>query len=142
MTNIADFDAIEALPPKRKRRIGKAVKGGRLESPIQREIVKSLRRMGYLVHHSPNGAALGGDQIARAKQSAVLKADGRVEGWPDLVVIDHHGRHAYFEVKRPGGHVHADQEKVAAALWKRRIQMAFVCSLDDVMTALTKWGWL
>jgi VRR-NUC domain len=139
--DVAAWTALEAKRAPAKRRVGKAVKGGPLESPIQRDIVKALRKLGYIVHHSPNGAPLGGDSIARAKQAAVLKADGRVEGWPDIVVIDQHGRHAYFEIKRPGGAVSDDQERVAAALWKRRVPMAFVSSLDGVLVALKTWGW-
>jgi len=141
MIDLAAFDALEGKD-KPKRRVGKRVKGGRLESPIQRDIVKALRRMGYIVHHSPNGAPLGGDQMARAKQAAVLKADGRVEGWPDLVVIDRQWRHAYFEVKRPGGTVSADQERVAAAMLRRGGLVAFVCSLDEALASLKEWGWL
>ncbi len=141
MIDLAAFDALEGKN-KPKRRVGKKVKGGRLESPIQREIVNTLRKMGYIVHHSPNGAPLGGDQIARAKQSAVLKADGRVEGWPDLVVINRQWQHGYLEVKRPGGEISADQERVAAAMLRRGGMVAFVCSLDEALAALRQWGWL
>lgn len=141
----ADVDAWTALEAKRaspKRRIGKAVKGGRLESPIQREIVTALRKLGFIVHHSPNGAPLGGDQVARAKQAAVLKADGRMEGWPDLLVVNRRGETGYLEVKRPGGVVSSDQERVAKILAARGVQVAFVTRLDEALVALRGWGWL
>ena len=140
--NIADWDALEMLKPKPKRRIGKARAGSPLESPIQREIVKALRKLGVIVHHSPNGANLPGDALAKAKQSAKLVADGMMPGWPDLTLINRQGNLGLMEVKREGGVVSADQEKVSELAQSRGVPVAFVCTLDEALAAVSSWGWI
>jgi hypothetical protein len=54
-----------------------------------------------LVHHSPNGGHLAGNDMARFKQVGALKGDGMKVGWPDLTCVWNHGV-AFMEVKRPG----------------------------------------
>ena len=140
--NLSYWDALEKGKSKPKRRIGKARAGSPLESPIQREIVKTLRKLGIVVHHSPNGAMLPGDALAKAKQSAKLVADGMMPGWPDLTLINRRGAMGLIEVKREGGPVSADQETVAALAQSRGVPVAFVCTLDEALAAVRAWGWL
>ena len=136
--NIADWDAIERLPPVKRQRVGKAVKGGPSERVIQREIVKALRRMGLLVFHVPNGSHLVGGY----RQWQALQADGAMPGMCDLLLFDRDGEAAALEIKKPGGVVSAEQERCHKALKARRVKVAVVTSIDEALEALKGWGWL
>jgi len=129
--------------PKRRKHvhIGKARKGSPDERTVQREIVKALRKMGMMVHHSPNGSHLAGDSFARLRQSAALKADGMMAGFPDLIAIKA-GRVLLIEVKREGGIMSPDQIAVAAASNAHGVGCIAVCSLDDTLAQLRGLGWL
>lgn len=137
---LAELDRPAKQAP--KKRVGKAVKGGPSERVIQREIVKAVRKLGIFVHHSPNASQLGGDRFARVKQAAVLKADGMVAGFPDLLLIDRDGETGFIEVKKPGGALEASQEAFLPKLRARSPRVAVVTSLDEAMDALRRWGWL
>jgi hypothetical protein len=139
--DVAMWTALERVPSKPRRRIGKARKDGLSERQIQRQIVKTFRAMGIVVAHVPNGANLAGDSFARMKQSAALVADGVIVGFPDLILISRSGALGFLEIKRPGGSVSADQERVAALMGSRSVPVAFVASLDDAMAAVKGWGW-
>jgi hypothetical protein len=138
--DVALWDALEHAKRKPRQRVGKARAGAPPERVVQRQIVKTLRLLGLIVHHSPNGAALPGDSDARQKQAAVLRADGRMEGWPDLMVIDRRGRLACLEVKREGGIVSADQERVLALLARWNVPTAAICTLDEALICVRHWG--
>jgi hypothetical protein len=75
--------------------------------PTERQTQRAiLQMMGVafprvIVHHSPNGGHLAGNDEARFKQVGALKGDGMKPGWPDLTCVWNHGT-AYIEVKRPG----------------------------------------
>ena len=142
------FDWLDQIPEnlgrraKPRTRVGKAVKDGESERVIQRRIVKALRKLGIMVHHSPNASAMPGDRFAKVKQAAVLKADGMLAGFPDLLLVDRDGECAFMEVKRPGGSLEASQEAVLPKLRARCPRVAVVTSLDEAMDALKRWGWL
>jgi hypothetical protein len=141
MTFTPEFlDALEK--PVRKPRFGKAVKGGPSERVIQRQIVAALRKLGILVHHSPNGSHLAGDRFARVKQTAALKADGMMAGFPDLLLIRRNGEAGFLEVKAPGGKLEASQEALFPKLQQRSSRVAVVTSLDEALDALRGWQWL
>jgi len=129
--------------PKRRKhvRIGKARKGAPDERTVQREIVRALRKKGMLVHHPMNGAHLSGDGFARMKQSAALKADGVMNGFPDLIVLSA-GRCCLIEVKREGGIMHHDQIAFAQVCNAHFVPCIAVCSLDDTLAQLRGLGWL
>lgn len=139
--DVALWSALEAVKPTPRRRVGKAVKGALSERQIQRQIVKALRAMGIVCAHVPNGAHYSGDEVARARQSAALVADGVIVGFPDLLCIHRDGRLGFMEIKRPGGVVSAEQERVAALMRSRSVLVAFVSSLDDALVTLMEWGW-
>jgi hypothetical protein len=141
VTALTDILAISERAPS-KRRYGKSVKGGPSERTIQREIVKAVRALGIIVHHSPNGAMLGGDKWARVKQAAVLKADGNVPGWPDLTLLNRAGEVGFMEVKAPGGTLEPSQEALIPKLEARTYRVAVVTSVDEALGTLRGWGWL
>ncbi len=141
MIDLASFDRLEGKD-KPRRKVGKARVGAPPERTVQREIVKAARQLGFIVHHSPNGTTLAGDDVARFKQAAVLNADGLMPGWPDLILFNRRGGVGLLEVKREGGTVSADQERVLSLLTRWNVPNATVCTLDDAMTALKSWGWL
>ena len=140
--NMAEWDALEKGKDKPKRRVGKARADAPSERVVQRGIVKALRALGIIVAHVPNGSFLAGDLAARMRQSAALKADGVMPGWPDLLCVNRRGDLGLIEVKREGGVVSADQERVTALLVAHGVPVAFVCTIDEALAAVRAWGWL
>jgi hypothetical protein len=140
--DVAMWAALEKVPSKPRRRIGKARKDAPSERVVQRQIVKALRALGIFTAHAPNGSHLAGDAEARMRQSAALVADGVLVGLPDLLCINRAGAVGFIEVKREGGRVSTDQERVIALLNTRSVPVAVVCTLDDALAAVRSWGWL
>lgn len=139
MTRVWTLEQLAALEkPVRRACIGKRVVGGPSERTIQRGIVKSLRKLGIFCVHVANEGNLAGG----FKQWAALKADGCVEGFPDLVCIDRDGALALFEVKRPGGSLNDAQTALLPKLKARCPRVQVVTSIDEVMAHLRSWGWL
>ena len=135
------LDALER--PVKRHRIGKVRPGAPPERTVQRQIVKALRDLGCIVHHSPNGVKLTGDSEARMKQSAVLVADGMISGFHDLLVINRDGkRFGLIEVKKEGQSLTGDQPRVHRLMDRYGVNHAAVCTLDGAMAALWLWGWL
>jgi len=141
MINLAAFDALEGKD-KPRRKVGKARANAPPERTVQREIVRAARQLGFIVHHSPNGTTLSGDDVARFKQAAVLNADGLMPGWPDLILFNKRGAVGLLEIKREGGTVSADQERVLGLLTRWNVPNAAVCTLDEAYAAWRAWGWL
>ena len=135
------WDSLERPMRRKHVHVGKSRVGAPDERTVQREIVRALRKLGMMVHHSPNGSHLAGDKYARLRQSAALKADGMMAGFPDLIVFKR-GRTLLIEVKREGGVMSDDQIAVAAACRGHGVACIAVCSLDDVMAQLRGLGWL
>jgi hypothetical protein len=135
------WDDLERFKRTKRVHVGKARAGAPDERAVQRQIVKALRKMGMLVHHSPNGAHLSGDKFARLRQSAVLKADGMQPGFPDLIVLSA-GRCCLIEVKREGGVMSPDQIAFASVCNAHFVPCIAVCSLDDTLAQLRGLGWL
>jgi hypothetical protein len=140
--DIAMWTALEAVKAKPARRVGKARKDAPSERVVQRQIVKALRALGIMAIHVPNGAYLNGDATARMKQSAALVADGVLVGFPDILAISRDGRLGLLEIKKEGGKVSAEQERVLALLATRRVPLEVVCTLDAALDALKRWGFL
>lgn len=149
MNALADILAIpEAGLSKRSRKCGKAAAGVN-ERDIQRPIVKALRRLGFRVHHSPNGAHLAGTQQQRERQMAKLKADGMEPGFCDLIVIRPRGLFGtnvadfgLMEVKKPGGTMSEDQIGIEERCGRDGVNHAVVWSLDMALEAVRAWGWM
>ena len=77
-----------------------------LESYIQAEIVRELRRRGYLVYSTPNEGA-GGHPV----RTGQLITMGLLPGVADLTVWIGNGRVAYLEVKAEHG-VQSEHQKM------------------------------
>ncbi len=141
MTPLEQILVIPERAP-RKQRFGKAVKGGPSERDIQRPMVTALRKLGFMVHHSPNASMLAGDKFARVKQAAAVKADGMLAGFPDLVLIDRDGEVGFLEVKKPGEALTDSQAALLPKLRARSPRVAVVVSLDDALEVVRRWGWI
>lgn len=113
--------------------------------PTERQVQRSILRMAgiafpeVLIHHSPNGAHLAGDDTARFKQMGALLGDGLKKGFPDLICIWNHGV-AFIEVKRPGGKPSPDQNKVHALLGEMGFAPAVVTSDEQAFAFLKERG--
>lgn len=148
MSALSDLLAIPEAQHRTKS-AGKRVIGGDDERTIQRAIVKSLRKLGLRVHHSPNGAHLAGSEQHRRRQMAALKADGLEPGFYDLIVIRPRALtgtgcadFGFLEVKRPGGMIRNEQLDFGQRCDRDGVKSEIVWSLDMALDALRKWGWL
>ena len=132
-----NLDALER--PVKPVRVGKAYKGSPDESDIQRDIIKALAKMGLWAIHVPNEGQLSGNQLARYKQAAVLRANGLTRGALDLIVMASGGRVGWLEVKKPGGVLKPAQIGFMARLDRLAIPCAAVCSVEDAVEAVRGW---
>lgn len=116
--------------------------------PTERQVQRSiLAMMGtafprVLVHHSPNGGHLAGNDQARFKQVGALKGDGMKTGFPDLIAIWNHGV-AFMEVKRPGyspSQVSPAQIELHATLAEMGFTPAIVTSQEEAFAFLKERG--
>jgi VRR-NUC domain len=115
--------------------------------PTERQVQRAILEMmgvafrDVLVHHSPNGGHLAGDEGARFRQVGALKGDGMKPGWPDLTCVWNHGT-AYIEVKRPGcaGRLSPDQKRIHAELAERGYPPAVVTSPAEAYAFLRERG--
>ncbi len=117
---------------------------GLKERAVQRSIITICELMHITAVHVPNGAMLAGDRIARAKQMAVLKADGLRPGFPDLLLIDELGREraGFLEVKRERGGI-ASEVQIG---WGERLEgwgfrYALIDRAEDLPDIIKEWGW-
>lgn len=115
--------------------------------PTERQTQRAiLQMMGHafprvIVHHSPNGGHLAGDDMARFRQVGALKGDGMKPGWPDLTCVWNHGT-AYIEVKRPGQakRLSPEQKKIHAELAECGYPPAVVTSPKEAFAFLKERG--
>lgn len=128
--------------PKPKVRVGKAYKGMPLERTIQRDIIRALRQLGFIVKHTANEGRLDGDEKARMLQGVARKRDGLIRGWPDLEVLPGRSLVGFVEVKRPGGYLSDAQLACIAMLERKGYPCAAVCTVDDALKAIKEWGWI
>lgn len=133
----AELDALERPVP--KVRVGKARKAAPTERTIQRETIKALAKLGLFSFHIANERQLSGTRDQVNRQAAVMKADGRVRGVPDLLVMGRGGRVGFLEIKRPGGIVSAAQLGFMAMAERMGIPCAAVCSVEDAVKAVREW---
>lgn len=99
-----------------------------MESMIQAEIVKALRRMGYFVHSVPNEGA--GTNPVRQGQLITM---GLYHGVADLIVWLGNGKVAYVEVKDQKGKQTEHQQIFEQKCQKYGIPYTVVRSVDDVL---------
>lgn len=116
--------------------------------PTERQVQRSiLQMMGtafprVLVHHSPNGGHLAGNDEARFKQAGALRGDGMKAGFPDLIAIWNRGV-AFMEVKRPGytpSQVSPQQVQIHAQLAEMGFSPAIVTSPEEAFAFLRERG--
>ena len=111
------------------------------ERSIQRAIRHYLAARGYQSVHVPNGAVLQGDENARKRQMGILKGDGLMVGFPDLLVYGKGGRIGHIEVKGEGKKQQDSQKTVQAWLGDWGHNYAVCRSIEDATETLEKWGW-
>ena len=98
------------------------------ERSIQRNIVRTLRQRGYVVHAStPPQASV----IARR----VAKDDGHLTGWPDLIVVGT-SRIVFLEVKTGEGRISPAQERIHATLRDYGWTVGVVRSVSEALDAV------
>lgn len=142
---MADWAALEQPTRRTRERIGTARKDAPAERVVQRQIVKAFRKIGLRVVHVPNGVRYVGAGLERARQSAVLRADGLVPGCPDLIV----GRPkqlggpamGWLEIKREGGELSDDQIAFRDVCLRDALPWGAVCSVEGALETLRAWGW-
>ena len=121
---------------------GAAVKG---HIPTERQVQRAIKEMlgrffpKVLVWHVPNGAYLGDDVQARKRTMGILLGDGLKPGAPDLALYWNHG-HALIEVKRPGGKVSPEQEKIHAQLAEMGFTVGICTSTAEAFAFLKERG--
>ena len=116
--------------------------GRHIEHEIQCKIVGDLRKMGFIPVAVPNGAMLAGTEEQRQRRAGILKREGMLPGFPDLIVFARGGRVGLFEVKAPKGRLQKNQIAVASELAAYGTPYAVVRHTDDVLAALAEWGWV
>lgn len=112
-----------------------------LERSVQRGV---LKMMGIcfpqvFVFHVPNGAFLAGNETERKRQMGILLGDGLKPGMTDLVCVWNHAV-AFMEVKRRGGKLSPEQEKVHAILADMGYQPAIVTDSTQAFDYLRERG--
>ena len=116
--------------------------------PTERQVQRSILQMAgrafpdVLIHHSPNGAHLSGDKVARCMQIGALKGDGMKTGFPDLIAIWNYGV-AFMEVKRPKyspSDIKPDQREIHARLTELGFAPAIVTSPEEAFAFLKERG--
>lgn len=114
-----------------------------LERAVQRATVQLLGAQRCWAVHVPNGAHLAGDELARIKQVAALKKDGKSPGFPDLIVIDQRApRVGFIECKREGvSTLDPDQVVWRDDILAAGLPWALVNDPQGGMAALRAWGW-
>jgi hypothetical protein len=91
------------------------------ERALQKEIVKALNLLGFMVIHIPN-------QYSRGR----IRDAGFVSGAPDLIVLKE-GRVWFFEVKTKTGRVRPSQKLFAERLRQHGFEYFVVRSLDEAL---------
>jgi hypothetical protein len=120
----------------------------KLPPPTERQVQRAIISMmgtafpSVLVHHSPNGGHLAGNDEARFKQAGALRGDGMKPGFPDLIAIWNRGV-AFMEVKRPGyapSQVKPQQIQIHARLAELGFAPAIVTSPEEAFAFLRERG--
>lgn len=128
------LDDIEELPlPGRtkKRKLPRAPERG-----IQIAIRQRLQFHGIVCVAIPNA---GKRSIIQAR---LMKAEGMMTGFPDMIVLGKQGRVGFMEVKAADGRLSTAQEDCLDMLCRMGHNVAVVRSQDEAMAAVKRWGWL
>jgi hypothetical protein len=115
--------------------------------PTERQVQRGILAMArtcfpdVLIHHSPGGAHLAGNNTSRFKQMGALKGDGMRVGFPDLVCLWGPGRVAFMEVKRPKlGKLSQEQADMLMKLHMMCHDYKVVKSVDEAHAFLKSCG--
>ena len=113
------------------------------ESALQRSVRKYLAKVGIDSVSVPNGSHFAGDDKARARQMAAMKADGLCPGFPDLLLYPRRiAAVGHFEIKTEGGRLSDNQKNCITWLQSRGHRVAVIRSIEDAADTLTEWGWI
>lgn len=118
-----------------------------IELPSERSVQRAILKMAgtcfprVIIHHSPNGAHLAGNNTARFKQMGALLGDGLKKGFPDLIALWAHGNGCLIECKRPKlGKLSDTQKAMHEALEAIGWPVAVVTSPDEAFDVLRAAG--
>lgn len=112
------------------------------ERMVQRAIRGYLTKIGFVSVHVPNGSVLAGDKAKRGRQMALLKGDGLIVGFPDLIVMGTNARIGFMEVKNEGGKQSDNQKAVQEWMERDGHKYAVVRSIEDAAETISEWGWI
>lgn len=108
----------------------------RPERGVQIAIRNRLALYGIVCVHVPN----------EGKRSIVggrlIKQEGVLPGFPDLILIAPSGRVGFMEVKAPGGRLTARQRECHAMLERLGHNVVTVDNQDAAANAVKSWGWV
>jgi hypothetical protein len=114
--------------------------------PTERAVQRAILAMAkvcfpdVLIHHSPGGAHLAGNNTARFKQIGALKGDGMRPGFPDLICV-WKGGIAFMEVKRAKlSKTSPEQEQMLSLIGGMGHPAAIIKSVDDAHLFLKASG--
>jgi hypothetical protein len=106
------------------------------EQQIQKAVFAHLRqrasRGAFFWHPFAGG-------FRRPKEAAIYKGLGAIAGLPDVMVL-RDGRLYCLELKREGGRLSKDQERVLAALRDAGASATHAHGLDQALRVLEGWG--
>ena len=114
--------------------------------PTERQVQRAILKMAavcfpdVLIHHSPNGAHLAGNNTSRFKQAGALLGDGMRKGFPDLTCL-WKGGGAFMEVKRSKlSKTSPEQLAMLERIGEMGWPIAVVKSVDDAHAFLRAAG--
>ena len=70
----------------------------------------------------------------------LINLTGTRRGWPDFQIFQADGRCAFLEVKRPGGRLSPDQQRIADHMKRAGHRFEVVDSVEAAISVLVAWG--
>ncbi len=104
------------------------------ERNIQIAIRSALTMLGVRSRHVPNA---GKRSLVAGR---MLKQEGMVAGFPDLICWDARGQVGFLEVKAAKGRLSDAQVDHIEGMERDQLRVAVVRSVDDAVAAVRGWG--
>jgi hypothetical protein len=74
-----------------------------------------------------------------ARLEILINLIGTRRGWPDFQIFHADGRCAFLEVKRPGGRLSPDQQRIADHMKRAGHRFEVVDSVEAAISVLVAW---
>ena len=99
------------------------------ERTLQKEIIRSLQKLGFLVAHVPNESAYVKQRIANSHA-------GILPGFPDLIVLGKAGFKALIEVKTRDGKLSSVQNNLHERLYEMEHVVHIIYGLEHAQEVI------